>query len=484
VADFDNWAAPSTRDYIIAKLASGSIDCPVPLTADNATFAARVMQFVADVPINSTCCQQNGYCGAQYSTDVKFLWGLPKPAPNTSSAAAAAVAAAGAVPEAADDGGCDLLAGYVPQHLLERAARAAAASGSSNEPLLGGWDGGALALPAAVAAHLPEPHKRRLATALAARAGSPHLAAAASDADALLAAVAPPWSSLPLIPCHVMTSRLRVQLTPLRNQSDFIDSMEHTQAAVGQLQGLLPTVDLRVYGITAPGPQAPGSPGAFSDNQHTQWLPRVDSSGAAFMYSLTFVYYDQYRYIGGTAVTLVAVAVAAVFAAGLLVTHPAVAATTGVLVASVAIDVVGAVWALNPTHPDPFGAGPWGVDVNAVSVVNLAMAVGLSVEFCVHVASAFTAAVGTRQQRVAAAMETMGASVFTGITLTKLVGVAVLAWAPSQLFRLYYFRMYASLIVVGAAHGLLVLPVFLSLAGWESEGGGGGKARRRRASPA
>ena len=107
---------------------------------------------------------------------------------------------------------------------------------------------------------------------------------------------------------------------------------------------------------------------------------------------------------------------------------------------SVVINLVGFVWLWNPSAPDPFGAGPWGVDINAVSVVNLAMAAGLSVEFCVHVASAFTHAEGTREQRVATAMESMGASVFTGITLTKLVGVLVLAWAPSQLFRLYYFR--------------------------------------------
>jgi Niemann-Pick C1 protein len=49
---------------------------------------------------------------------------------------------------------------------------------------------------------------------------------------------------------------------------------------------------------------------------------------------------------------------------------------------------------------------------------------------------------GTRRQRVSEALVEMGSSVFTGITLTKLVGVSVLAAAPSHLFRLYYFRMY------------------------------------------
>ena len=51
----------------------------------------------------------------------------------------------------------------------------------------------------------------------------------------------------------------------------------------------------------------------------------------------------------------------------------------------------------------------------------------------------------------------------------QLVGVLVLAWAPSALFRLYYFRMYLGLILLGAAHGLAVLPAALSLWGWATE---------------
>ena len=62
-------------------------------------------------------------------------------------------------------------------------------------------------------------------------------------------------------------------------------------------------------------------------------------------------------------------------------------------------------------------------------------------------------------------MASMGASVFSGITLTKLVGIAVLAVAPSHLFRVYFFRMYTCLIVVGAFVGLAFLPVCLSLWG-------------------
>lgn len=47
-------------------------------------------------------------------------------------------------------------------------------------------------------------------------------------------------------------------------------------------------------------------------------------------------------------------------------------------------------------------------------------------------------------------MKSAGASVLTGITLTKLVGVSVLAIAPSLLFRVYYFRMYMATVAAGA----------------------------------
>ena len=62
-----------------------------------------------------------------------------------------------------------------------------------------------------------------------------------------------------------------------------------------------------------------------------------------------------------------------------------------------------------------------------MSLVNLAMALGIAVEFTAHVTHAFCLASGTRQQRVAEALTRMAAPVLSGITLTKFVGVVVLA---------------------------------------------------------
>jgi len=59
----------------------------------------------------------------------------------------------------------------------------------------------------------------------------------------------------------------------------------------------------------------------------------------------------------------------------------------------------------------------------------------------------------------------MGSSVVVGIASTKFLGVMVLAFAPSTLFRLYYFRMYLFIIILGVWNGLFFLPVLLSYVG-------------------
>ena len=59
----------------------------------------------------------------------------------------------------------------------------------------------------------------------------------------------------------------------------------------------------------------------------------------------------------------------------------------------------------------------------------------------------------------------MGSSVLVGITFTKFIGVIVLAFANSTLFKLYYFRMYLFIIIFGAFNGLMFLPAVLSWIG-------------------
>jgi Niemann-Pick C1 protein len=194
------------------------------------------------------------------------------------------------------------------------------------------------------------------------------------------------------------------------------------------------------------------------------------TSNVAFPYSLYFVFYEQYTYIMGVAVQDVLLAIGVVFLSTALITNIPTALCIILMVVSIIINVLAVLYLWN------LGGG-YGVRINAVSVVNIVMGVGLSVEFVVHIASAFLFNTGSRENRAKSALSSMGASVFSGITLTKLVGISVLAVAPSHLFRVYYFRMYTALIAAGAFMGLAFFPVLLSMIGPGTDLAGGKAVR-------
>ncbi|XP_019173720.1 PREDICTED: Niemann-Pick C1 protein [Ipomoea nil] len=172
-----------------------------------------------------------------------------------------------------------------------------------------------------------------------------------------------------------------------------------------------------------------------------------------FPYAVFYMFFEQYLDIWRTALINLAIAIGAVFIVCLVVNCSFWTSAIILLVlVMIVLDIMGVMAILN-------------IQLNAVSVVNLVMSVGIAVEFCVHITHAFLISSGDRNQRMKEALTTMGASVFSGITLTKLVGVLVLCFSRTEVFVVYYFQMYLALVLLGFLHGLVFLPVLLSMLG-------------------
>jgi Niemann-Pick C1 protein len=236
----------------------------------------------------------------------------------------------------------------------------------------------------------------------------------------------------------VPASHFRTAHTPLRSQDDFIAAYSSARRIANEIRE---QTDIQV-----------------------------------FPYSVFYIFFDQYSTIISLTATLLASALVIILliSAALLGSfRTSIVVTFTVLM--IVTDIIGTMALFR-------------VSLNAVSLVNLVICVGIGVEFCAHIARAFMFPSRTvmerskksfhgRDARAWTALVNVGGSVFSGITVTKLLGVCVLAFTRSKIFEIYYFRVWLALIVFAATHALIFLPVALSLVGGEgyldpeSEGG-------------
>ena len=149
-----------------------------------------------------------------------------------------------------------------------------------------------------------------------------------------------------------------------------------------------------------------------------------------FPYSVFYVFYEQYLTMWRDTLQSLTISLAAIFLVTfILMGFDFVSSFINLLIIILIVLNLGGLmyW--------------WHITLNAVSLVNLVMAVGISVEFCSHMTRAFSVNIGRdRTERARNVLTNMGSSVLSGITLTKFGGIVVLAFAKSQIFSIFYFR--------------------------------------------
>ncbi|XP_051468076.1 patched domain-containing protein 3 [Apus apus] len=170
------------------------------------------------------------------------------------------------------------------------------------------------------------------------------------------------------------------------------------------------------------------------------------------VYHPAFIYYDQYLVIVQNTIQNVVIAAGAMLIISLLlIPNPLCCLWVTFAIASVIVGVAGFMTF-------------WNVNLDSISMINLVICIGFSVDFSAHISYAFvTSKEPSANGRAIEALSLLGYPILQGAVST-ILGVVVLAAAKVYIFRTFFKIMFL-VILFGALHGLVFIPVFLTFFG-------------------
>eukprot|EP00092_Neocalanus_flemingeri_P026887 GFUD01029143.1.p1 GENE.GFUD01029143.1~~GFUD01029143.1.p1 ORF type:complete len:1040 (-),score=194.28 GFUD01029143.1:157-3276(-) len=109
----------------------------------------------------------------------------------------------------------------------------------------------------------------------------------------------------------------------------------------------------------------------------------------------------------------------------------------------------------------------WGITVDMASYINIILAVGLCVDYTVHIGHAFLLSKGSSKEKAVEAVSQIGPAVFNGGFSTFLA--MILLGASTYRAFVTVFKVFFLTVLFGLFHGLVLFPVLLSLVGPAAE---------------
>nr|XP_054772716.1 patched domain-containing protein 3-like [Lytechinus pictus] len=170
------------------------------------------------------------------------------------------------------------------------------------------------------------------------------------------------------------------------------------------------------------------------------------------IFNPAFIVYDQYIGVLPNTLQTLGIALACMFFVALImIPHPVCALWVTFCVISIDTGVIGYM-------------SLWDVPLDPISMLNIILCIGFSVDFSAHITYAFVIAPKDKpNDRAISALRALGMPILQG-ALSSILAISVLSTAPVYVFRIFFKTLFL-VMIFGAYHGLMLLPVILSYMG-------------------
>ncbi|XP_042366023.1 patched domain-containing protein 3-like [Plectropomus leopardus] len=174
------------------------------------------------------------------------------------------------------------------------------------------------------------------------------------------------------------------------------------------------------------------------------------SAGSLLVYNQKFIFYDQYTVVVSSTIKNVCVITAVMMVVSLLlIPDPLCSLWVTGSIGSVTTGVTGFM-------------SLWDVTLDSISMIAFTVCIGFTVDFSAHVSYVFASSKKTSpDDKAVDALSSLGYPILQG-ALSTILGVSVLATSGFHTFRTF-FKIFFLVMLIGMVHGLIFIPVVLSL---------------------